>query len=34
MYESDDAKKAIAAFGWNEKRGDTRPPVWAVLHKA
>lgn len=32
-FGSDKAGKSLAAMGWNQSRGNSRPPVWLVLHE-
>ncbi|KAM3413978.1 hypothetical protein BST61_g10644 [Cercospora zeina] len=33
-YSDDKAAGALASMGWDQKRGNERPPVWLVVHKA
>jgi hypothetical protein len=31
--DKNDAKKTLAQMGWDQTRGDTRHPVWLVVHR-
>ncbi|PPJ60920.1 hypothetical protein CBER1_06205 [Cercospora berteroae] len=33
-YSDDKAAGSLASMGWDQKRGNQRPPVWLVVHKA
>jgi len=33
-YTGGKANNALKTLGWSEKRGDSLPPVWLVVHKA